>query len=148
MAIVTFESQEFRDIYPSFSDSEKFKDDMLLNGFNRAEMYVSNTESGFVSNLTTRKIMLYMLTAHILTLSVQALNGDWYAGIISSASEGSASISLATPNITARNAWYMKTPFGQEYWEMTSKYRTFQYVHSESRPSWEGTNGRWWNLRS
>lgn len=147
MSVVTFDIDEFRMIYPSFEDATKFTDTMLKGCFNRAEMYVNNTSCSVINNVTTRKIMLYMLTAHITTLTIQSTNGDWYAGVISSATEGSTSIGLVTPNVTKRNAWYMKTPFGQEYWEMTAKYRTFQYTHSNSRPSWEGTNGRWWNLR-
>ncbi|RKS87327.1 uncharacterized protein DUF4054 [Orbus hercynius] len=147
MDIVEFDVEEFRLVYPMFADKEKFNDTMLEFSFSKAETYVNNTKCGYVKNLTTRKIMLYMLTAHIVTLQAQAINGEWYAGVMSSATEGSVSISMATHNITPRNAWYLKTPFGAEYWEMTSKYRTFNYQSVQSRPSWEGTNGRWWNLR-
>lgn len=147
MAIVTFDASEFRLVYPMFEDATKFSDTMLQNCFDTATTYLSNSNCSIVKDVNTRKIMLYMLTAHIATLRAQAINGDWYAGIMTSATEGSVSIGMSTGNVTTRNAWYMKTPFGQEYWEMTSKYRTFQYTVSQSRPAWEGTNGRWWNLR-
>ncbi|XKM12666.1 DUF4054 domain-containing protein [Orbaceae bacterium ac157xtp] len=147
MDIVTFDSVEFRLVYPMFDDRNKYSDTLLNHCFMTAETYINNTKCSHIKNLVVRKIMLYMLTAHILTLRVQAMNGDWYAGIMASATEGSVSISMSTPNITKRNAWYMKTPFGQEYWEMTAKYRSFNCNFAKSRPSWEGTNGKWWNLR-
>lgn len=146
MAIVTLDISEFRDIYPMFADSSKFSDSMIQNGFDNAELKVSNTNCSIVPE-KPRKVLLYMLTAHIIAIRMEAIDGDWQAGILSSATEGSVSIGMSTHNIPDRNAWYMRTPFGQEYWEMTSKWRSMQFVSYPARPSWEGTNGRWWYLR-
>lgn len=147
MSAVLLDIDEFRDIYPMFVDNEKFPDKSIEFSFASAELKVNNGDHSIVPE-NIRKILLYMLTAHILALRTESINGEWYAGVISSASEGSTSIGMSTANVTTRNAWYMRTPFGQEYWEMTAKWRSFNYTSAQSRPSWEGTNGKWWNLRS
>ncbi|MEQ4659659.1 DUF4054 domain-containing protein, partial [Providencia manganoxydans] len=57
----------------------------------------------------------------------------------SSASEGSVSVSLDYGPTTNAEKWYTQTPYGAEYWQMTSKYRSFLYTLGVMpMPVWRG----------
>ena len=112
--VVVFDPAEFKEMYPQFAEAT---DASLQTIFGGACLLLDNTPSSIVTDLTERKTLLYMLTCHIATLKE---NGNFAAGIITSASEGKVSVSMQP----FQNAnWYMMSPCGLMYWQATAKYR-------------------------
>ncbi|CUI41155.1 DUF4054 domain-containing protein [Achromobacter xylosoxidans] len=126
MAVVVFDPAEFRQIYPSFST---LTDQQLNHAFSMATLYLSNKDSSAVCDVDERKVLLYLLTAHIAALTYGE-NGQGprpLVGRISSATEGSVSVS-AEYNVAPGSAqWYAQTGYGAQYWEATAKYRVGRY---------------------
>lgn len=129
MEKVIFDPVEFREIYPEF----KTLSDTQLNWyFSRAERLLDNGNCSPVSNLNERKILLYLLTAHIAMLA-GGVNGkppQQTVGRVANATQGSVSVSLAMEGVTAQSAWYEQTSYGSEYFEATKKYRVGYLVQA------------------
>lgn len=125
--IVEFNIDEFKEIYPV-----ELSDAQLNHCFAKAELRVNNTRNSIVCDVGERKILLYLLTAHLAVLLDRIRKGNDSVGRVSSASEGSVSVSLDFPtNNSALMAWYAQTPYGAEFWTLTSKYRGMNYVAGE-----------------
>ncbi|CAI1224556.1 DUF4054 domain-containing protein [Serratia proteamaculans] len=127
MAIVVFDVDAFRERYPEFDTVS----DSLLNAyFVEAAVYLNNTDTSPVCDVAVRAVYLNMLVAHIAALN-SGVNGQKATGLvgrITSASEGSVSVSTDAGPSSASSWWYMQTPYGAAYWQATLPYRTIRYV--------------------
>lgn len=127
MMSVVFDPSNFKLIYPSFAT---VPDVVLNNYFAEATLYIDNTDNSFVQDIGQRALLLNLLVAHIAALrsgeNGQAPNG--MVGRISSASQGSVSISSEYGSSSEMGNWFNQTRFGAEFWMLTAKYRTFRYV--------------------
>lgn len=121
--VVVFDAAEFRALYPSISAT----DPQLEDYFAMAESFLDNTKCSVVKDLGRRKRMLYLLVAHIATITGMAETGNPVVGRISSASEGSVSVSLDYGTMGNNERWYLQTPWGAMYWQLTKKYRSAVY---------------------
>lgn len=121
--VVVFDPVEFRALYPKITAT----DAQLEDYFAMAETFLDNTKCSIVKDLKSRKRMLYLLVAHIATLTGQAEAGNNVVGRISSATEGTVSVSLDYGNMGNNERWYMQTPWGAMYWQLTKKYRSAIY---------------------
>src|SRR5690554_8221029 len=121
--VVEFDVEEFRDLYPSIQAT----DAQLEMYFEMAETFLDNTPCSVVKNLEARKRLLYLLVAHIATLTGQAEKGNNVVGRISSATEGSVSVSIDYGTMGNNERWYLQTPWGAMYWQLTKKYRSAIY---------------------
>lgn len=121
--VVVFDPAEFRLLYPSITAT----DEQLEMYFAMAETFLDNTECSIVKDLDARKTMLYLLVAHIALLSQQAESGNPVVGRISSATEGTVSIGLDYGTMGNNERWYLQTPWGAMYWQLTKKYRSMVY---------------------
>lgn len=121
--VVVFDPAEFRLLYPSISAT----DEQLEMYFAMAETFLDNTECSIVKDLDARKTMLYLLVAHIALLSQQAENGNPVVGRISNATEGTVSVGLDYGTMGNNERWYLQTPWGAMYWQMSKKYRSMVY---------------------
>ncbi|QDJ35837.1 DUF4054 domain-containing protein [Bordetella hinzii] len=126
MAVVVFDPAQFKLVYPSFAT---LTDAQLQYAFRLATLYLNNTDSSIVCDVGERTTLLYLLTAHIAALTYGE-NGQGprpLVGRISSATEGSVSVS-AEYNVAPGSAqWYAQTGYGAQYWEATAKYRVGRY---------------------
>lgn len=131
MGVVVFDLSVFRARYAEFSSVA----DAVLNAyFSEATMYLNNTDNSRVSDVGQRGVLLNMLTAHIAALN-SGVNGNApseLVGRISSASQGSVSVSTDMGPTTNSEAWYMQTKHGAAYWQATAPYRTAIYVPGAS----------------
>lgn len=138
MAVVVFDPAAFKQAYPQFAS---VSDAVLTNYFNLATLYLSNTDCSIVQDIPKRTTLLWLLTAHIAYLS-SALNPDGAPGLvgrISSATEGSVSVSAEMPS-NPNSAWFMQTAWGAMFWQSTLSLRSFRY---RARPTVvEGQYGR------
>lgn len=121
--VVVFDVDQFREQYPTITAN----DAQLEGYFMLAESMLNNTRCSVVKNLDTRRQLLYMLTAHIATINDNNENGNPLVGRVSSATEGSVSISADYGQMGNNERWYLQTPHGAMYWQLTAKYRSALY---------------------
>ncbi|MET4878643.1 DUF4054 domain-containing protein [Morganella morganii] len=113
----------FRDRYDVFSN---VTDNALPELFIMASLYLDNTYRSQITNLDERETLLYLLVAHlcyILHGDNKKNGGSGMVGRISSASEGSVSVSSDIGAVAFRNAWYTQSPYGWMFWQATKVYR-------------------------
>ncbi|MGJ0578494.1 DUF4054 domain-containing protein [Xenorhabdus bovienii] len=122
--IVELDIKKWRELYPNITAT----DARLEMYFVEATMLLNNTEHSCVKNLKERELLLYLLMAHMATLQNHADAGNNAVGRASSATEGSVSISLDYGTTSDSEKWYIQTPYGARYWQLTARYRSFLYV--------------------
>lgn len=127
MAIVTFDIDKFRAMYPEFSN---VADATLPYIFDEATDYLSNQPYSVVDDYDKRERLLYMLMAHICELRYgnnRGQGGTGFVGRVTSASEGSVSVSSDLGMLGASATWYAQTEYGLSYWQATKVYRMAKY---------------------
>lgn len=127
MAVVTFDIDKFRDMYPEFSD---VTDTQLGFIFDEATDYLDNTDYSLVIDGVKRERLLYLLMAHICYLRYgdnKGRGGTGLVGRISSATEGSVSVGTELGAMAIGTAWYTQSPYGLAYWQATKVYRMANY---------------------
>lgn len=121
--VVVFDIAEFRALYPSI----KATDAQLVMFFSIAEGFLDNSECSVVKDLEQRKYMLYLLVAHMAALNQQTEAGNAVVGRLATATEGTVSISLDYGTMGNNERWYLQTPYGAMYWQLTKRYRSMLY---------------------
>ena len=125
-AIATFDYAAWIARYPEFSS---VTEPLATAYFGEASLYLTNDGSGPVNDPIRQSILMNMLTAHIAELNSgvggQAPSG--LAGPITSASQGSVSVSVTVGTQPMAAAWYMATKYGAQFWRATASYRTMRY---------------------
>ena len=127
MAVVGFDPAAFKLRYPEFAG---VSDALLQMYFDETTLILANNDSSIVHDLAERAKLLRLLTAHLAALN-SGINGQApspLVGRISSATQGSVSVSVDMGPASGSSAWFQQTKYGSEYWMATAKYRTFRYV--------------------
>lgn len=127
MAIVVFDIDKFRAVYPEFSN---VSDAQLPFLFDEATDYLNNTEQSLVTDPLRRERLLYMLMAHIIYLRYGDNKGrgaTGFVGRVSSATEGSVSVSSELGALSMAATWYAQSPYGLAFWQATKVYRMATY---------------------
>lgn len=122
MPAIVFDKARFQAAYPEVQAT----DAQLEMWFTQAESLLDNTDHSIVEKLEEREMLLFLLVRHFAALAERAAQGG-LVGRISSATEGSVSVS-ADYGGTPDSAWYLQTPYGATFWQLTAKYRRFRYV--------------------
>ncbi|EKT3011237.1 DUF4054 domain-containing protein, partial [Salmonella enterica] len=100
-------------------------------------LYLDNTDESPVADLNEREQLLFLLVAHLCSLRGLGSGKDGQSGLvgrITSASEGSVSVSVDNSGSNDASWWYLQTPYGAAYWQATAPYRSMQY-HPGGSPS-------------
>ena len=119
---VVFSYREFSAMFPEVKTTEQ----QASTNFWIAEGIVNNTSSAFVSDICERKRLLYLLTAHILTLTNR---GAGNVGAIAGAHEGSVGVNYSTASVDKLGAgWFGQTQYGLLFWQLCAKYLSGFYV--------------------
>lgn len=133
MAIAVFNSTLFLTRYPEFAAVSTVG---LTALFSEAGLYLSNTDSSPVQDITRRGILLNMLTAHIAFLS-GLLTADGQpkpVGRVSQAAEGTVSASFeGVPPTPGTGAWFMQSQYGAAFWQATTGLRGMRYIPRPTR---------------
>lgn len=117
----------FRSMYGDFFPEDKYPDSMLLGFFIRATIIgPKNMNCAWGPTYDERVVYYAMLMAHLLWLRNRGKSG--LVGFLTSASQGSVSMGVQPPLQRPGKEFYDQSPFGQEYWEATRKWRHFVYV--------------------
>ncbi|AOA58325.1 DUF4054 domain-containing protein [Acinetobacter larvae] len=122
--VVVFDKDKFRQLYPKLD----FNDAQLDMFFLEATMLLNNTPCSCVKSLVERELLLFLLVAHLATLQARLDSGNEAVGRVGSASEGSVSVSMDYGQTTPGEKWYVQTPYGAKYWQLTARYRSALYV--------------------
>lgn len=123
MSAVVFDKARFQTAYPEV----RAADAQLEMWFAQAESLLDNTGRSIVKKPEEREMLLFLLVRHFAALNERAAQGG-LVGRIASASEGSVSVSADMGAVGGNAAWYLQTPYGATYWQLTAKYRRFRYV--------------------
>ena len=128
MAVVEFDADEFRELFPQFSEEELAKSgkedtitDVTLEWFFlMACEAVGNRDKDQIpyepeKGVMKRKIVLYLYVCHLATLSLLPTG---VSGPLSSAAEGSVSVGYSV-YADSTGSWFNQTPCGQALWQMT-----------------------------
>lgn len=114
--------KEFSEMFPEIKTTAK----QASSYFWIAEGIVNNTQCAFVQDCCERKRLLYLLTAHILTLTNR---GAGNVGTLSGAHEGSVGVNYSTASIDKLGAgWFGQTQYGLLFWQLAAKYLSGFYV--------------------
>jgi hypothetical protein len=132
MTIATFDPAAFKARYPQFVN---VPDQTLTYCFQDAGLYLNNTDCSPVQDVIKRTSLLWMLTAHIAQLTgLLSSDGQSQAvGRVSSATEGSVSVSLDMGATTGTEAWFLQTQWGAAFWQATSYLRSMRYIPEPTR---------------
>lgn len=123
MPAVVFDKARFQTAYPEV----RAADAQLEMWFAQAESLLDNTGRSIVKKPEEREMLLFLLVRHVAALTERAAQGG-LVGRIASAAEGSVSVSADMGAVGSNAAWYLQTPYGATYWQLTAKYRRFRYV--------------------
>jgi len=94
--------------------------------FELAGLYLNNTACSVVQMISTRTMLLYLITAHIAALAARQRaepDGNAIVGRISDATQGSVSVSADVGTTAANAAWWYQTQYGMSYWQATVRFR-------------------------
>lgn len=103
----------------------------LFNG--PAGLLVDNTECSPVTDVAKRTTFLYMAVAHLAALEGPGSTG--VVGRLASASEGSVSVSFDYGTVSQSQAFWVQTPYGALFWQVTAPYRTMRYIPAPPSPA-------------
>ncbi|HFC6347154.1 TPA: DUF4054 domain-containing protein [Neisseria lactamica] len=123
MPAVVFDKARFQTAYPEVRAAGA----QLEMWFAQAESLLDNTGRSIVKKPEEREMLLFLLVRHFAALNERAAQGG-LVGRIASAAEGSVSVSADMGAVGGNAAWYLQTPYGATYWQLTAKYRRFRYV--------------------
>lgn len=125
MAVVVFDSQDFLEAYPQFAPNGRqlLTDAQLRQAFDVACLMLDNSDGSPVPydpdrEIMIRRTLLWLIVCHLATM---ALWPAGQAGAMSSATEGSVSVSFSAPASQGKAFWN-QTPCGQTYWQAIQKY--------------------------
>lgn len=127
MAIVVLDITKFRAMFPEFSN---VNDSALPFLFDKTTDYLNNSDFSLVDDVIKRERLLYLLMAHLAYMRYGDVNGNGGSGMvgrISSASEGSVSVSSEAGQVEFRYMWYTQSPYGMDFWQATKVYRMANY---------------------
>lgn len=137
---VPFDPAAFLAIYPIFA---AVSTPQLQNYYDLAGGFCANSTCNPAFCDGTLTSLLFLLTAHIAWLqSPRDANGNPSStgtpapplvGRVSSANQGSVSVSLESQYPPGTPQWYQQTQWGATYWAMTAGYRTMRYVPRPTR---------------
>lgn len=107
---ITVTQEDFISKFPEFTNNDYI--DIMLE---RAQNYITNLNEGLLV-CSARKLAIYLLTAHLITIQNNISNGDTSGLIQASASIDKVSVSNVPPPVDESNYWFFLTPYGQQLW--------------------------------
>lgn len=107
--------------------------------FEVAEFLFANSACSPVKDPARRLMYFNYIVAHLARLAGYPVATSGTAaptgmvGRVSSATEGTVSVSSEYGPLTASNAWWLQTPEGATFWQLTASLRTARYIPAPPR---------------
>lgn len=128
MGVVTFDYAVWSARYPKLAASvSPALADMY---FAEAQLYVDNTPSTFITDPVALALILNMTVAHIATLESlqQGPESSPLIGPITTATEGSVTVSTTLTAPPGSRQWWIQTQYGMAAWAAMAPWARFLYV--------------------
>lgn len=110
--IINLDIAKFRVNFPLYADETAYSDALLNAQYEIGKCYVKDNDC--VMPEACREYALQAMLAHLLYIRDQVNAGN-NIGVITSASEGDVSVSLAQPIVDDEwHYWFNSSPFGRE----------------------------------
>lgn len=129
MGTVTFDWQAFSALYPEFSAVGQVSAAAMFG--KATTLYLDNTDDSSVTDLNEREQLLFLLVAHLCSLRGLGSGKDGQAGLvgrITSASQGSVSVSVDNSGSNDASWWYLALITGRRR-HRTVQWSMYRAVH-------------------
>ena len=129
MAVAVFDYGAWLSRYPEFAGA--VDESRAASFFVESGLYLDNSDCSPVEDAATRLLLLNMLVAHIAALAGVLEPGGAPSGLVgrvSSASEGSVSVSAELGLEPGTAAWFQQSSYGLSFWQATKRWRSARYV--------------------
>lgn len=116
MASVILVPADFRALFPQFANTTTFPNSVLELRFGSACLYVAPEVCGDMAE-AARTYALYLMTAHLMALSVIIAQGNYTGqpGVVQAATVDAVSVTLQPPPQRGQWRWWLNTtPYGAE----------------------------------
>lgn len=138
MAVAVFDYDQWAAMFPEMAGSVNAA--LAGSFFSIAALLLDNTDCSPVQDVAARLTMLNYATAHIASLAGYPLptgatvpTPRELVGRVSSATEGSVSVSTDYGAMKENSAWWLQTQYGAMFWQLTRWLRTARYVPAPPR---------------
>jgi hypothetical protein len=112
MALIALNIVTFRVNFPLFANDAVYSDVLLSAQYEIGKCYIADNECTMAE--ACREYALQLMLAHLLYIRDQVNAGN-NIGVITQASEGDVSVSLATPLVDNEwHYWFNSSPFGRD----------------------------------
>lgn len=101
--------------------------------FSEANLLLDNTDCSPVQDCGQRLVLLNLIVAHLAATSPGAAGSSGLVGRVSSATEGSVSVSTDYGAVRNSQAYWVQTGYGAQFWQMMARYRTMHYRPARPR---------------
>ncbi len=139
MAVAVFNYAQFTALFPELTNGG-VTNPVALSLFGVAGLLLDNTDCSPVQDVTVRLTMLNYITAHLASLGGYPLAAgatvptpSGVVGRVSSATEGSVSVSTDYGAVRESAAYWLQTQYGALFWQFTRPFRTMRYVAAPPR---------------
>lgn len=152
MSAAQFDYAKWAAMFPDLADGG-VTESIALGFFEVAELIFANNDCSPIKDPAKRLVMLNYIVAHLARLAgYPAGAGDTagpsgMVGRVTSATEGSVSVSSGwAATVSDSEAWWIQTPEGATFWQLTRALRTARYIAPPPRyfgPARRAFGGRW-----
>lgn len=139
MAVAVFDYGQFSALFPELVNGG-VTESVALSLFGVAGLLLDNTDCSPVQDVSTRLTMLNYAVAHLASLGGYPLPPggtvpvpSGIVGRVSSATEGSVSVSSDYGQVRESEAWWVQSQYGAIFWQLTRALRTMRYVPARPR---------------
>lgn len=153
MAVAVFDYAKWAAMFPYLAAPVGGVTEPIASGFfDVAGLLFANDDCSPIVDPDKRLVFLNYIVAHLARLAGYpvAAGGsavpDGMVGRVSSATEGTVSISTDYGTVRESAAWWLQTPEGATFWQLTRAFRTARYIAAPPRnfgPARRAYGGRW-----
>lgn len=152
MAVAIFDYAKWSAMFPYLAGTGGVTGPIASAFFDIAELLFNNTDCSPITDPDKRLVYLNYVVAHLARLAGYpvAAGGtaqpDGMVGRVSSATEGTVSVSTDYGVVRESAAWWVQTQEGATFWQLTRALRSARYIAAPPRnfgPARRAFGGRW-----
>lgn len=153
MAVAVFDYAKWAAMFPYLAAPTGGVTEQIASGFfTVAELLLANDDCSPITDTDKRVTFLNYIVAHLARLAGYPIAAggsaapDGMVGRVSGATEGTVSISSDYGTVSQSAAWWLQTPEGATFWQMTKFLRSARYIAPPPRnfgPARRAFGGRW-----
>ena len=152
MAVAVFDYTKWAAMFPYLADPNGVNEALAGSFFDVAGLLLANDDCSPITDTDKRLVFLNYIVAHLARLAGYpvAAGGtaqpDGMVGRVSSATEGTVSVSTDYGAVRENQAWWLQTQEGATFWQLTRFLRTARYIAPPPRnfgPARRSFGGVW-----